>query len=343
MNRQELKTLCELDGISGRETAVRTYLLDQLAGCPAVKQTQVDPLGNLLVWVQGKRRAVHRVLFSAHMDEVGMMVTGVTEEGYLTVSPVGGVDPAVAYGRTVRVNGRTGVIGGKAIHQCSGEEKKALPGWDKLLVDIGAEGQHQAEQAARPGDAVVFDSEWKELSGGLCKAKALDDRVGCLLLLELIRRVPEYDMMVSFVTQEEIGLRGAAAAGFTLQPDIAVVVEATTAADLAGVPGVKRVCEVGGGPVVSFMDGRTLYDGELYRRIRQIAGEASIPAQTKTMIAGGNDAGALQQAGAGARVAAISLPCRYIHSPSCVLSWRDVEETLALLTLLADTLPGEGA
>ena len=341
MKREELKTLCGMAGISGRESAVRNWLQEQLSACPTVEDMTVDTLGNLLVRVRGKQRASQTVLFSAHMDEVGMIVTDVTDAGYLTVAPVGGVEEAVVYGHPVTVNGHPGLIAGKAIHQCSGDEKKTVPAWDRLLVDIGADSKDEALSLAQPGDAVLFDSEWIELGDDLCKAKALDDRAGCLLLLDLIRRQPAYDIVAAFVTQEEIGLRGATAAGYAIQPDIAVVVETTTAADLAGVSGTRQVCRVGEGPVVSFMDRRTLYDETLYRRIRQIGETAGIPTQTKTMVAGGNDAGALQQAGAGARVAAVSLPCRYLHSPACVLSWQDMERTAALLALLADSLPGD--
>lgn len=342
MNRQELKELCALPGISGRESAVREWLKTQLADCPAVKEMTEDALGNLIVWVNGKQKADKTVLFSAHMDEVGLIVTDVTDDGYLTVAAVGGIDPAVLYGRTFRVNGHIGVIAGKAIHLCSGDEKKEIPAIDKMLLDIGAADKAEALTMAQPGDSVVFDSEWTDLGDDLIKAKALDDRAGCLMLLELIRRQPEYDIVVSFVTQEEVGLRGATVAGHRVQPDVAVVVETTTAADLAGVSGAKQVCHVGDGPVVSFMDGRTLYDAPLYQRVRQMAADADIPTQTKTMIAGGNDAGALQQAGNGVYVTAVSLACRYLHSPSCVLSWKDMEHTMALLSLLADRLPCEG-
>lgn len=341
MRREELQTLCSLEGISGRESAVRAWLTEQLSACAAVKEIKQDPLGNLIVWVKGKQPAAKTVLFSAHMDEVGMMVTDVTEEGYLVLTSVGGVDPAVVYGHAVRVNGHLGVVAGKALHQCKGDEDKQVPEWGKLLMDIGAADKEEALAMAQPGDSVVFDSAWTALGDDLIQAKALDDRMGCLLLLELIRRQPLYDIVVSFVTQEEVGLRGATVAGHTVRPDIAVVVETTTAADLAGVSGVKRVCEVGKGPVVSFMDGRTLYDAPLYQRVRQMAADAGIPTQTKTMVAGGNDAGALQQAGQGVQVTAVSLACRYLHSPACVLSWKDAEHTLSLLSLLADRLPAD--
>ncbi|MGI6264132.1 MAG: M42 family metallopeptidase [Acutalibacteraceae bacterium] len=339
MKRDEIRQLCALDGVSGRESAVRDWLKARLEECPAVRQMKVDPLGNLLVWVNGRKKANKTVLFSAHMDEVGMIVSDVSEDGYLALTAVGGVDPAVVFGRMARVNGRIGVIGGKAIHQCKDEERKSQPGWDALRLDIGVASKEEALAIAQPGDSVVFDHCFEELGDDRIKAKALDDRMGCLLLLEMIRRQPEYDIVVSFVVQEEIGLRGSTVAGFTLRPDIAVVVETTTALDLAGVCGAKRVCEVGKGPVVSFMDRRTLYDEPLYRQIRSWADEAGIPNQTKTVVAGGNDAGALQRAGEGARVAAVSLACRYLHSPACVLSWKDAEDTLRLLHILADRLP----
>lgn len=344
MTKQELKELCALEGVSGRESAVRAYIQKQLAACEAVESVEADPLGNLLVQVRGRQRADKKVLFSAHMDEVGLIVTGITDEGYLRIAPVGGVDPAVVYGKTVRVNGRPGIIAGKAIHQCDGDEKNTVPGFDKLLIDIGVYSREEAEAAVQPGDVACFDGELTDLGDGLCRGKALDDRAGCLLLLELIRRQPEYDFLAAFVVQEELGLRGATVAGYTLRPDMAVAVETTTAADLAGVPQGKQVCRLGDGPVVSFMDSRTLYDVDLYNRIREQAAKADIPTQTKTTVAGGNDAGAYQQAGGGSKVAAVSLPCRYLHSPACVLSWEDMESTARLLALMADTLPaGDGA
>ena len=220
-----------------------------------------------------------------------------------------------------------------------GRGKKAAPTLDKLLIDIGADSREEAEKLVRPGDVAVFDSVFTKLEGGLFKAKALDDRAGCALLLELAGRTPRYDMVLAFTVQEEVGLRGAGAVAYAVQPDIAVVVDATTAADTAGVTSDKQVCRIGGGPVVSFMDKRTLYDKALYDRIRGLADQRKIPNQTKTVIAGGNDAGAIQTQCAGVRVAAVSLPCRYIHSASCVLHKKDVAATRELLQVLADALP----
>ena len=337
--KQRIEELAAIAAPSGREQPVRAYLLDALAKNPAELSCSTDRLGNLLVDVKGKARPKKRVLFAAHMDEVGLMIRDITEDGYLRFVTVGGIDPRVLLGRQVLVNGHVGVIGCKAVHLATKEERRRVPEADTLLIDIGAHSREQAEEVVKVGDVAVFDSDFTALGGDLFKAKALDDRAGCALLLALLQEVPPYDFTVAFTVQEEIGLRGAQTAAFAVQPDIAVVVDATTAADTVGVPTDRQVCHVGGGAVVSFMDRRTLYDHELYTAILRLAAQHGLRAQPKTMVAGGNDAGAIQTTGAGARVAAVSLPCRYIHSPSCVLSERDCADTLSLLRLLAETLP----
>ena len=334
-----LKKLCALEGVSGCEVPVRRYILNALKGSPAEITTEVDALGNIIARIKGRNPAAKTVLFAAHMDEVGLIITGVTDEGYLRFAPVGGLESRVIYGRRVLVNGHPGVIGGKAVHLCSKEEKGQVPDLDKLLIDLGTDSREEAEKIAAPGERAVFDSAYTKLENGLIKARALDDRAGCALLLGLTDEVPEYDVVLAFTVQEEIGARGAKAVAFTVRPDIALAVDATTAADTAGVPAEKQVCRVFGGPVVSFMDRSTLYDQALYERIRETAKEIGVKSQTKTVIAGGNDASSLQRAAGGARVAAVSLPCRYIHSPSCVLAKKDIADTLALLKALVNRLP----
>ena len=335
-----LRRLCALEGVSGREKPVADAICEKLATCPAEMEITRDPMGNVIVRIRGEKRAKRTVLFAAHMDEVGLILTSVTEDGFFRIAPVGGVDARILYGRRARVNGRLGVVGGKAVHMCTEEEKKTAPKWDDLLLDVGAGSREEALEIARPGDTAVFDSGFDKLGGGLVKGRAVDDRGGCALLLKLAEQVPAYDIVLAFTVQEEIGLRGAKAVAFAVAPDVAVVVDATTAADTAGVGEAKQVCRVGGGPVISFMDRQTLYDKDLYDHIRALADSRGIRNQTKTLVAGGNDAGAIQRAGAGARVAAVSLPCRYIHSPCCVLAKRDMEDTLALLRALVGDLPG---
>lgn len=339
---KHLKELTALPGISGQEEAVRAYIRRVIEQSPVQTELTVDPLGNLIVHATGERRAARRVMFEAHMDEVGLIVTGITDEGYLRFATVGGINDKVLAGRCVTVNGHVGVIGCRAVHHCTKEERAKVPEAARLVIDIGADGREEAEAVATPGDAAIFDSAFTELADGRFQAKALDDRVGCALLLSLLEQPLPYDVTLVFAVQEEIGLRGATTAAYTVQPEISVTVEATTASDIGGTPSGREVCFVGRGAVLSFMDGRTMYDKALYDEIMALAAARNIPVQPKTAVAGGNDAGAIQGAAGGARVAAVSLPCRYIHSPVCVLAEQDVEAARRLVAALAETLPADG-
>lgn len=336
--RETTEALCTLPGVSGHETAVRHYIERRLQESPAELQVTVQPLGNVIVRVKGRERAARTVLFAAHMDEVGLIVTGVTDGGLLRFSPVGGVDKRVLFGKRVTVNGLPGVIGGRAVHHLKPDNKGRVPETDKLLIDIGARSEAEAEAAVRPGDVALFENEVLPLENGRILSKALDDRAGCALLLSLLDEVPARDIVLAFTTQEEVGCRGAATVAFDVRPDIAVAVDATTAADTVGVPKAEQVCRVEGGAVVSFLDRGTLYDAELYAQILDIARREGIPAQPKQKVAGGNDASAMQRAAGGCRAAAVSLPCRYLHSPACVLSERDLAAGSALLKALAREL-----
>ncbi|MBP0967159.1 MAG: M42 family peptidase, partial [Oscillospiraceae bacterium] len=180
------------------------------------------------------------------------------------------------------------------------------------------------------GDIIYFQADAQVFGDGSFRSKAIDDRFGCALLLELIEKELPYDTVFSFVVQEEVGLRGAGVAAAAADPELALVFEATTAADLPGSEGADRVCTLGGGAVISFIDGRTVYDKALYDLAVQVCGEHGICWQTKTKIAGGNDAGAIQNAGRGARVLAISVPCRYLHAPVSVIRLSDAQACLAL-------------
>lgn len=333
-----IRELSELDGVSGREDAVREYLRAEIGLSPAKTSVTVDPMGSLLVEVTGRQRAARKTVFAAHMDEVGLIVTGVDEDGLIRFDTVGGIVDAVLYGCRVRLAGRVGVIAGKAIHQCKGDEKDKLPTPDTLRIDIGAKDRAEAEQFVRPGTRAAFDIAFSDLGPHRVCGKALDDRAGCALLLELLRTVPPFDLTLAFTVQEEVGLRGAAAAAFRLRPELAVIVESTTAADVAGSTEATEVCRQGAGAVLSFMDRRTLYPRELADRIEAVAAARGIAVQQKTRVAGSNDAGAFQSAGGGCPVAAVSLPCRYLHSPVCVLHRGDVEQTAALISALAEEL-----
>ena len=329
-----MKKLSALNGISGREDAVRDYLISCL---PDYCTHSVDAAGNLLVQVQGKSKAKNRVMLAAHMDEVGLIVTYITDDGLVRFTNVGGVETAVLLGRRVKVGeqGLTGVIGVVPIHLREDEDELKYPKKDTLYIDVGADSADELKDLVSPGDAIVFDSEPYEL-GSCLKGKALDDRAGCAILLELIREQPAYDLTLAFTVQEEVGLRGAGCAAFALQPDYAIVVETTTAADLAGVEGEKKVCALGKGAVVPFMDRSTVYSLKLFRRAQELANEKGFLMQTKSMVAGGNDAGVIHKTAGGVPTLTVSFACRYLHSPCCVIHKDDIEPMRKAVEALAE-------
>ena len=330
-----LEELCLINGASGDEAAVRDYIINKIKDyC----EYEVDALGSIIAFKKGKSAPAKKVMVCAHMDEVGFIITYITEDGYLKFSPVGGIDPRVVIDRVVDINGVKGVIGSKAVHLLSAEEKKTAPDFSKLYIDIGATSREDAEKYVSLGDFAYFVSDYVKFGMGSVKAKALDDRIGCMLMIELIKSDLEYDTYFCFNVQEEVGLRGAACTSYRVQSDISVILESTTAADLCGVTGGERCCVLGDGPVVSYMDRRTVYDRALFELAFETAKENGIKIQTKTAVAGGNDAGSVQTSGRGSRVIAVSLPCRYIHSGSSVVKLSDIDKTRKLLSVLLSKL-----
>lgn len=330
-----IKELSSLSGISGRECAVRDYIINQIKD---YAEYSVDPLGNLLVYKKGKNPAKNKVMLDAHMDEVGLIITAITSEGYLKFVNVGGIDNRVMLGRAVKVGEKavSGVIGIKPVHLVDKGAEADIPKLDDLYIDIGAKSKAEAAEYVRLGDAAWFAGDFVEFGDGFVKSKALDDRVGCAILIEMIKSELEYDAWFSFSVQEEIGTRGAQTAAFSIAPDYAIVVETTTAADISGVKDEKRVCLCGEGGAVSFMDRSTLYDRELFDKAFEVAQRNNIKCQPKTMVAGGNDAGAIHKSRGGVKVLTVSVPCRYLHSPGCVIKLGDADESLRLIKALAE-------
>lgn len=320
-----IKELCTLDGVSGCEDAVRSYIKEKVT--PYADEIRVDALGNLIVFKKGKKATGNTLLLAAHMDEVGLIVRSITEEGYLKFSCVGGIDRRVLLSKPVTVgpNRIPGLIGMKPIHLTTAEERKSIPEIKELCVDIGAKDKESAEKLVSVGDYIAFSSDIVEFGEGFIKAKAIDDRAGCAVMLELLKEDLPMDCTFAFTVQEEIGCKGAMGAAFSVAPSIALILETTTAADLAGVEGEKKVCCLGDGPVVPFMDNGSIADRKLYELTRTLAKENNIPWQTKHMVAGGNDARAIQRSREGVRTVVMSAAVRYLHAPSTVACVRDFE------------------
>lgn len=332
-----LKKLCNAGGISGDEGSVRDIILSLISDKAECK---VDALGNIIAFKKGARRPEKRVMLAAHMDEVGLIVTAIEESGMLRFSTVGGIDSRVIMGSRVKVGAGeiVGVIAQKPVHLLSEKEKGTAPEVEQLYIDIGAKDKADAEKYVSLGDSVVFEGEFETFGQGLIKAKALDDRAGCALLVDLIQRDLPYDVYFVFTVQEEVGTRGAKTAAFAVEPDIALVVETTTAADIAGVDKAKQVCRLKDGVAVSFMDRGTIYDRRLYDLCFQVAREKGIKCQPKAAVAGGNDAAAIHASRSGVRTLTVSLPCRYIHSPVSVIAGEDLDSATVLLRELVGRL-----
>ncbi len=335
-----LKELCGICGVSGDEDAVRAYLTEKISQFPDILEMKTDPLGNLLVHKKGRNTPKHTLMLGAHMDEVGLIVTGIRADGTLSLAAVGGVDADVVVGRNVMVGEQKlpGVIGSTPIHLLSGSARDEKPKMDALYADIGAKDADEAQRYVSPGDSIYFMGDYTALGGGRVTSKAIDDRFGCAVMLKLLEGEIPYDAWFAFFVQEEVGLRGSRTAAYALNPDFALILEATTAADLDGVTGDAAVCRLGAGPVVSFMDRSTIYDKELYRMAFKEAAELGIPCQTKSRIAGGNDAGAVHVSREGVRTLAISVPCRCLHSPSCVAQVSDMEQCMLLTEKLMEKI-----
>ena len=326
-----LENLCAIPGPSGFDAAVRDEI-ERLAA-PHADELRRLPLGGLLAFKKGARSG-KTVLFDAHMDEVGFIITAIGEDGLARFGTLGGVNMSVAMSRRVLCEGHRGVIGGKAPEALSADERMDPGSIDGMYIDFGFDSREEAEKYIAPGDPVTFDSGFVRFGDGRIKAKALDDRAGCALLLGLMQQDLPYDAWFSFSTFEETGGAGAKTAAFTVRPDYAVAVEATTAADIGGVPYENQVCRQRKGAVLSFMDRGTIYPPELYRAAMQLAREQGIRVQPKEGVFGGNNAGSIHPAAAGTQCLAVSLPCRYIHSGSCVLHEDDLRSASELLFAL---------
>lgn len=328
---ETLKTLCKLSGAPGFESQVREYIRSQAE--PHADLIREDPSGNLLVFKKGREHLKQTVMLCAHMDEVAFMVKSATADGFLKFDFIGIIDNRVVLGKPVYLGESRipGVIGCKPIHLTSAEERKSALKVKSLYIDIGAKDKEEAERLCPPGTWGVFDNDVQMMPNHFLKAKAIDDRVGCAILLALLRQELPVDTWFAFTVQEEIGCRGAFGAAFGLQPNIAIVLEGTTAADNPICTGGKRVCECGHGPAISFVDNKQIADYELFDMIRNTADKHGIPWQYKTRDSAYNDTCAINTTGRGCRTCMVAVPLRYAHSASALTCLWDVANTRLLI------------
>lgn len=333
---EQLRTLSDLFGPTGCEDAVADWIEARL---PSICDDFCrDRMGNVIALIRlGNAEASRRrrVMISAHMDEVGVMITEICEDGLLRFDTVGGIHESVLEGRRVTVGDETrrvnGLIMSKAIHHKKKEDRNKPTPISKMYIDIGAKSREEAEQFVSVGSFGAFDSEFYSFGKdqGFIKAKALDDRMGCSVMLDVMaslygkRPEADLDLYFCFTVREEIGLSGAGTAAHKIAPELAIVLESTAVGDLPDTEYNRRVASLGEGGVLSVMDRSTVYDRAFLNFALQTAEQQEIPVQIKRYVSGGNDAGSIHKRGEGVRTLALSVPTRYLHSPSCVVAIED--------------------
>ena len=339
-----LTTLSELFGPSGCEEAVAEFIKARIA--PMADDLTQDQMGNLIALRTAAGAPRGTLMLAAHMDEVGFMITRIEESGFLRFTTVGGIDPRVLPGRHVVLeNGVRGVIGCKPIHlQKKDDRTKSIP-TKNLYIDIGAKDKESAEKQVEIGAFATFSMEAFAFGGGKkLSGKALDDRAGCALLMELLadlyqRNVRfDYDIAFCFTVREEVGLSGASVVANYLKPDKAIVLETTAIADIAEVDEEQTVAWQGKGGVLSLADRSTIYSEDMIRLALDVGARAQIPVQVKRYLSGGNDAGSIHRSGVGVKCLALSLPTRYLHTATNVIDLADYTSSLALLRALLPEL-----
>lgn len=314
-------------GPSGREDAVREAIA-AIAG-EYIDDVTTDALGNLICRKKGSGK---KVLFAAHMDSIGVVATYIDEHGFIRFSQVGGLFKGDLINIIVRfANGMRGVI--------SYEEKTPFKDLtlDNLFIDIGAKDRADAEKQVQVGDFAVFEAPRFEQNGVLC-GPYLDNRIGCVTLLRAMEQVGETDNDLYFVftAQEEVGLRGAGAAAFAVQPDVAIAVDVTDTGDLPERKTPMAV-DMGKGPAVKVMDRSVICTPAVCAALERAAHDCGVATQREILQFGGTDTAALQKARAGVQAGAVSIPTRYIHSPSEMCAVSDVEDAAKLLARFAMT------
>jgi len=329
-----LRQLSNAVAVSGDEGAVRRLILEAIQG--SVDEVKVDALGNVLAVKKGTGRG-ERLLVTAHMDEVGFMITGVDSDGSLRFEIVGGIDDRVLLGKQVVVGPKRlpGVIGAVPIHLVPAEQRSSLVRAARMRIDIGADSEAAAKKLVRLGDRAGFATQFT-VTGPSLRGKALDDRLGCAALVALLRG-PAYgfDLHAAFTVQEEVGLRGAKVAAFAADPHAAFVLDCTPANDLPHSDDEKENTQyntrLGLGPAIYVADRATLSDQRLIAHLRRTAEAAGLPYQLRQPGGGGTDAGAIHLSRAGVPSVSLSVPGRYLHTPVSLARADDWRHAIALM------------
>lgn len=319
-----IKKMVETPGPSGQEQLIRAAILEEIQG--SADEIRTDAMGNLIARKGSKQPNGLRIMISAHMDEIGLMVTHVDEYGFVRFISIGGVSPLTCIGgRVIFMNGQRGVIG------CERLEPNALPTLEKLFIDVGATSREDCP--VKVGDVCGFERPFLDLGKHLV-AKSMDNRISVVVAIEALRalKASPHEVYFVFSVQEEVGLRGSATAAYGLDPDVGLAVDVTRTGDTPRT--TKMEVALDKGPAVKVRDSSFIADPRVVDWMATTAKAADIPYQMEVLEAGGTDGRSIQLARAGVPAGCLSIPCRYIHSPSEMVSRMDVENAIRLLVEL---------
>lgn len=325
-----LKRLTETIGVSGNENEVRKLIIQEIKD--HVDKLYIDKLGNIITYKKGKNDS-KKIMISANMDELGMMVSDIDSSGLVKFIPVGPIDTKFLPSKRVKIGEDKvlGVIGSKPIHlQRPHERKNPIPR-KSLYIDIGAKDKESASSLVQIGDYIGLESDYVEFGKDMIKAKFIESRLGCNILIDLLKKDTENSFYGVFTVMSTIGLVGASSVAFDLNPDLAIIIQAVSCNDYPGMDNNTTKIKLGKGPVISLYDKTTIYNRHLVKAIEKINEDKEIPIQYLVDNKFSNDAGKIHLTQDGIPTASISVPCRYINSPSSVINKEDYKNTELLL------------
>ncbi len=341
-----LEKLCLTPAIPGHEELMRQLILAETKDL--FDDVRTDNMGSLICVRKprpktGKKSKAKtdakptRIMLAAHMDQIGFMVRYIDDKGFIRVSPAGGFDPRNLFARLVNIATDNGPLPGvlnpgvKPVHIASEEDKKKIPDLNDFVIDTGLSGE-DVKKKVQIGDMVTLTAPYAEVGGNIV-SQCLDNRVASWIVIKALRQIKHHDceIVAVFTVQEEVGLRGALTAAYGVKPDIGIAIDTTLAVDTPGVSEDLRVSRLGAGATLSFMDGSMIADRGVALAFEAVAKKEKIKHQRSVLPRGGTDAGAMQRAGDGVRVFTLSVPTRYIHTVTEMVSKADLEACRDLL------------
>lgn len=340
INVELLKRTCEVAGAPGFEQRVRALVLSEIEGL--VDEVSIDNMGNVIAIKKGK--SSKRVMAAAHMDEIGFIVTHITDEGFLKFHTLGGFDPKTLTAQRVIIHGKEdviGVMGAKPIHVMTPAERNKAPKMSDYFIDLGMK-KEEVEKLISVGDAITRERGLIEM-GDCVNCKSLDNRVAVFILIETLKKLKgkeiPHDFYAVFTVQEEVGIRGAQVATLAVNPDFAICIDTTIAFDTPGASDHEKITSLGEGTAVKIMDSRTICDQRMVKFMKATADKNNIKWQPEILTGGGTDTMAMQQFTAGGSIAgAVSIPTRHIHQVIEMCHKDDIEGSINLLVACVETL-----